>query len=60
MIELCLSLIGIYIEYVNLVMSLMVNWGRRELWKLKKMCEFGVFKQLSRWFSWIFLSIAKI
>jgi hypothetical protein len=31
MIELCLSLIGIYIEYVNLVMSLMVNWGRREL-----------------------------
>jgi hypothetical protein len=31
MIELCLSLIGIYIEYVKLVMSLMVNWGRREL-----------------------------
>jgi hypothetical protein len=36
MIELCMSLIRIYVEHVILVMGLVVIWVRREVRKLKK------------------------
>jgi hypothetical protein len=70
MIELCMSLIRIYVEHVILVMGLVVIWVRREVRKLKKKYMKLVFSNNVKdvwnwlkdfkWLFWIFLCMAKI
>ena len=70
MIELCISLIRIYIEHIILVMGLVVIWVRREVRKLKKKNMKLVFSNNGKdvwnwlkdfkWLFWIFQCMAKI